>query len=459
MEEATRPRSAGVAPAVAPRRSHGAGPGALLPSPHATNSWARRTILARAHEVGLPADKARQAGNAALWYYNRLLLKIVPKDAIVRELPFSTNRYLVPITLCMGCQFVGQPVDLGRLLRLSGTPTERTVQTAHDLFVRYSRVLSTGRSVPAPVKAPHSPRFRPAGTSSRPTPPAAAPVRPTAVARPKAAARLRPAVLPEPAAPSAPARPTSLALPMSEDVLRVRRLFDAATGKARAGAPPDKPRQVATNAWARKRIADRCRNEGLPDRVSRRSLDLYERIVDLHSAKAHAPAGKRLQLSPRLNWSLVYTTIYLGCRIEEFPRDLHAILGANARPGSVREVYRLYRFYKRELNLNIPLLDVKTFIQSWLDGFELSDLMHEELATWDARRVQDRAIAIADKARTTSACRGASTKLLAAGALTTALAERRPPGTLSAFYRAIATFLHMSEEMIRVIVGRIAQAA
>ena len=46
--------------------------------------------------------------------------------------------------------------------------------------------------------------------------------------------------------------------------------------------------------------------------------------------------------------------------------------------------------------------------------------------------------------------------MIAAGALTTVLAERRTVGSLSAFYRAIATFLHMSEEMIRSVVARIA---
>lgn len=237
----------------------------------------------------------------------------------------------------------------------------------------------------------------------------------------------------------------------------MRRLFSEPEGRA-AGTTPTTPRarQIATNGWARKRIADLSRSQDIPNPVSRRALEIYERIVDLHTARGHAPPGKRLQLSPRLNWSLVYTTVYLGCRLEEFPKDLRAILGPNAKPGTIREIYRLYRYYKRELRLEVHLVDVTTFIRSWVDGFPLSELMEEEIAGHEARRVRERAIAIANRARRAASLERTSTKMIAAGALTTVLAERRPGGSLSAFYRAIATFLHMSEEMIRTVVARIA---
>lgn len=214
-------------------------------------------------------------------------------------------------------------------------------------------------------------------------------------------------------------------------------------------------RQITTNNWARKRITDLGKSLELPEPVRRRSLELYERIVDLHTPKDLLPPGKRRQLSPRLNWSLVYTTVYLACRVEEHPKDLRDILGPNAKPGALREMYRLYRFYKRQLRLSIKLLDVKTFIQSWIDGFELSELAFEKATPGENERLKVRAVRIASRARGDRSLRDTSTKVIAAGALTTALAERERPGNLSRFYRAIAEFLHMSEETIRLIVARI----
>ncbi|MGI0131915.1 MAG: hypothetical protein ACREDK_02280 [Thermoplasmata archaeon] len=413
-------------------------------------------ILSRAQEVGLDSELARHVGNAALWYYNRILLLLVPKDALVRELPFSTNRYLVPITLAMGCEFKGHPVELDRLLHLSGTPTKKTVQSAHYLYSRYRQMLSPRNRAVAPRPSATAP-FQRKEELGRPAPSTSPPTRAATTNRPKPVHR-GPMSSPR-AAPSArhAAPVTALATPLPEEIRQLHELFAGAPTPGAASSSPPKPRQIATNAWARKRIASVCHHQGIPGTVSARALAFYEKIVDLHSVKGHAPAGKRLQLSPRLNWSLVYTTIYLGCRAEEFPRDLRTILGPNARHGSIREIYRLYRFYKRELGLEIHLVDVKTFIQSWLDGFELSDLMQEEFASHETRHVRDKAIAIADRARSDASLRRTSTKLIAAGALTTVLAERRPPGSLSAFYRAIASFLHMSEEMIRAIVARIAQ--
>ncbi|MCI4361158.1 MAG: hypothetical protein L3J91_05595, partial [Thermoplasmata archaeon] len=175
------------------------------------------------------------------------------------------------------------------------------------------------------------------------------------------------------------------------------------------------------------------------------------------SRKGNVPAGKRLQLSPRLNWSLVYTTIYLGCRFEEYPKDLREILGRNPHQGSLREIYGLYRFYKRELHLAIKLVDVKTFILSWFDGFEISEVLHERATAEENERIKRRAIALANRARGDSSFDRTSTKVIAAGALTTALAERGAHGSRYAFYQAIANFLHMSEETLRLIVARLSQ--
>lgn len=220
--------------------------------------------------------------------------------------------------------------------------------------------------------------------------------------------------------------------------------------------PPARPREHTTNNWARKRIADLCRSQGIPDRVKVRALSTYERIVDLHTAKGHAPPGKRLQLSPRLNSSLVYTTVYLACRIEQYPRDLPEILGHTPAPGALREMYRLFRFYKRELNLPAAQVDVRTFIASWLDGFDLAELMTERSVAEDAAWLKQRATSIARRVQRDASLRNTSTKVIAAGALTTALVERSPPGNLAQFYRAVGNFLHMSEETIRFVVARIA---
>lgn len=422
--------------------------------PDATNSWARRTILGRARELGLPADLAKQVGSVALWYYNRIVQLHARKNTADQELPRDTNRYLVPITLSLACEYKGHPVDLERILRLSGTPTRKTVETAQTLRTRYAQWLGPARRGSSPNRA-----SRPAGPAA-PRPASRPAVRAgfevTTPARPAAAAPARAAPARTPSSPPTRTPTIALALPASLEIVRLRGLFDrlrTATGSSRG---PPRPRQQNTNAWARKRIGDVCRSLQLPDRVRRRSLEFYERIVDLHSVKGHAPPGKRLQLSPRLNWSLVYTTIYLGCRFEEYPKDLRDILGRTPHQGSLREIYGLYRFYKRELKLAIKLVDVRTFILSWLDGFELSEILQEKATAGENEWITKRAIAIANKARGESALRSSSTKLIAAGAFTTALAERNPPENRSAFYRAVANFLHMSEETIRLIVARMA---
>jgi transcription initiation factor TFIIIB Brf1 subunit/transcription initiation factor TFIIB len=258
---------------------------------------------------------------------------------------------------------------------------------------------------------------------------------------------------PDPAA-ARPNATTAFATQAPTELERLRLLLG--DGSPRPGRQVPRPRQLNTNNWARKRIADVCRGLNLPDAVKQRSLEFYERIVDLHSVKGRAPPGKRLQLSPRLNWSLVYTTVYLGCRSEEYPKDLRAILGGHAQAGSLREIYRLYRFYKRELRLAISVVDVKTLILSWIDGFEFSELLNESGGPGETTRVRNRAVQIAHRARAHASLKRTSTKLIAAGALTTALVERNPPGPLSRFYQAIASFLHMSEETIRLVASRVA---
>ena len=376
------------------------------------------------------------------------------KGAVDQELPPNTNRYLVPISLALACEARKRPVELEVILRLSGVPTPKTVETAVALLADYRRRLAAPRKVvPAPKEARGAPA-RPAGAPARrPTPPEfrtrgpglAAGAAPTSSrAPPSRAPSPRPALVVV----------TSLALPITEVGL-LRRLFptpmSAGTGRASSRA-----RVQNTNQWARKRIADVARSLGLPDPVRDRSLQLYERIVDLHTERGHAPPGKRLQLSPRLNSSLVFTTIYLGCRCEEYPKDLPDILGPNHRSGTLREVYGLYRFYKRELKLSINLVDVRTFILSWMDGYALSELLNEPTAAGDQVWLQKRAIEIANKARAAATLRKTSTKLIAAGALTTALAERDPPRNLRGFYRAVADLLRMSETTIRAMVERIA---
>jgi len=447
--------------AAPPSRPSAAGSGSRTPekgaAPVATNSWARRTILSRAHQIGLPQELAKQVGSVALWYYNRIVLMHQGKAARDQELPHDTNRYLVPITLALACDFKAHHVELERLLRLSGTPTRKTIDTAQAFLVRYAQWLTPARTGGGSPRSARGPGVRSTPSGPRPAAraefqmksPAAARSSPTSEARAGAA---RPAPSGTRLAPV-----TALAVPVSGEILRLRSLFHRLNPPNHGPRAPPRPRHQNTNAWARKRIVDVSRTLGLPEHVRKRSLEVYERIVDLHSEKGHAPAGKRLQLSPRLNWSLVYTTLYLGCRLEEYPKDLRDILGANPHQGSLREMYGLYRFYKRELKLTIKLVDVKTFILSWLDGFELSDLMQERAAASENEWVKNRAIAIANKARGHTSLRKTSTKMIAAGAFTTALVEREPPGNLRAFYRAVADFLHMSEDTIRFIVTRIGE--
>jgi hypothetical protein len=418
----------------------------------ASNSWARRTILARSMLLGLPPDVARQVGSTGVWYYNRILLLLVKKGSTSRELSPSTNRYLVPISITLACDYHRRPLDLDRILRLSARPTKGTIRAAHEMYRAYARALGAARPRPtgagprpvagAPVPAP----------SSLPTPPAFR-VR-TAGPPPGSPDRARP---PAPAVPGDAS--TALALPLPPEIAGLRGVAADPPSKRpadRASGP--RPHHHTTNAWARKRIADLCRNRGIPERIRGAALDLYNRIVDLHSARGRGAPKVRLELSPRLNWALVYTTIYLACRAEEYPKDLRAIMGDNLRPGSMREVYRLYRFYKRRLSLGITLLDVKTLILSWMDGFELGELLEEAIGSREADRLSQRAIALANRARADATLRNASTKMIAAGALTTALAERSPPGRLSTFYHAVASFLHMSESNIRLIVTMMARA-
>jgi transcription initiation factor TFIIIB Brf1 subunit/transcription initiation factor TFIIB len=425
-------------------------------APVATNSWARRTIVSRAQQIGFAPELAREVGSVGLWYYNRIVRITGRKDATSQELPYDMNRYLVPVTLALACEFKRQPVELERLLRLSGTPSKKTVATAHEFLSKYSKILAQASRAGS---SPKGPRPSPSPT------PAAVPIVP-----PHPEYRVRaPVVAPPPPVPSAkvaPSRPvarasaaprTALATQVSNEILQIRKLFAAPPAP---GSPPKtapRAKQSTTNAWARKRIADLSRSLGLPEHVKARALGTYEKIVDLHTRKNGAPPGKRLQLSPRLNWSLVYTTIYLACRLEEYPKDLREILGRNPRPGSLREMYGLYRFYKRELGLEIRMIDVRTFIVSWFDGFEISDLVRETASLKDSERIKDRAISIANRARGEKTFQDTSTKIIAAGALTTALAETDPPGTRASFYRAMAAFLHMSEGTIRYIVARIAE--
>jgi transcription initiation factor TFIIIB Brf1 subunit/transcription initiation factor TFIIB len=422
--------------------------------PVATNSWARRTILSRAQALGLPPELAKQVGSAGLWYYNRMVLLHRRTGAPDQELPPNTNRYLVPISLALACESRKRPVELDVILRLSGVPTPKTVETAGNLLAEYRKRLAAPRKVAAPQRETRGAATRPSAAPARRATPSEFRTR-----GPVSAAAPAPSKAPPSRAPSP--RPglvvvTSLAVPIAEIGL-LRRLFPTpAPPTAGAGRVPPRARVQNTNAWARKRIADVARSLGLPDPVRDRSLQLYERIVDLHTERGHAPPGKRLQLSPRLNSSLVFTTIYLGCRCEEYPKELPDILGPNHRRGTLREVYGLYRFYKRELKLSINLVDVRTFILSWMDGYALSELLNEPAAAGDQAWLQKRAIEIANKARAATTLRKTSTKLIAAGALTTALAERDPPRNLRSFYRAVADLLRMSETTIRAMVERIA---
>lgn len=431
-------------------------PGAPEKDLVATNSWARRTILARARLVDLPPDLAKQIGNIAVWYYNRILLRLKPDRAASQELPPSMNRYLVPISLGLACDYKNHHIDLDRLLRISANPTTETVANAHRMYAQYSRLLAPPRKPVVPGKVVRSPPRPKDAAISSPSFRVRSPndVRPPPVAR-RVTHPANPAPRPTPL-PST----TSLALPPSGEVLELRKLTEKRPALHRpAPLVAHRPRQANTNVWARRQISDRCRTLRLPEEVRRHALKTYEAILALHSARGHAPPGRRLILSPRLNSSLVHTTIYLGCRLEEHPADLREIMGGNPRRGALREIYRLYRIYKRELKLEIRQVDVKTFIQSWIDGYDLGEVMNEKAAAEDNARLQHRAVAIANRAKGDAAFRGTSTKLLAAGALTTALAERERPGNLSAFLRAIAAILHMGEQAIRTIVARLERVA
>jgi transcription initiation factor TFIIIB Brf1 subunit/transcription initiation factor TFIIB len=427
-------------------------------TPVATNSWARRTILARAQEIGLPPERGREVGSVALWYYNRIVLLLSKPDAINPELPYDTNRYLVPITLALACEQKKHGIELEQLLRLSEIPTKRTIATAYELRGRYSRMLATARRTGSPTKGTRAPIPAAAAGSSRPVASAGAPAR--TVGPPRAVPKAAPAAThtaPAAAAPTAISPPTALAIPPSDEIARLRNLFGTPRAASRAQRPPTWQKQPNTNAWARKRIGEVSASLKLPERVRKRALGFYEQIVDLHTAKGSAPPGKRLQLSPRLNWSLVYTTIYLGCRIEEYPKDLREILGRSSRQGAFREIYGLYRFYKRELGISVKLVDVRTFILSWFDGFDMSELIRESGGAKQSEGVKNRALDIANLARGDKSLENTSTKIIAAGALTTALAENDPPGNRASFYRAVAAFLHMSEGTLRYIVTRISR--
>ncbi len=417
----------------------------------ATNAWARRAILSRARALDVTPDVARQVGNVGLWFYNRILVKLNPRGAPERELPPNANRYLVPISLALACEYKRLPIELDRLVRIAANPTRRTIEIAHELHSFYRSMLASAPTTRRPagrerLSAPH-PVGRP-GPANGPSP----------------EFRTRP--LNPSALPHAPVAPASLrgggaavtALAIQSPASAVRDAPGVGRPRSESASPGANPhsRQVSTNAWARRRIADHGRALGLPEKVRGRALEFYDRIVAFHRTHGPGPPiSKRVNLSPRLNWSLVYTTLYLACRFEEHPKDLRDILGPNARPGSIREMYRLYRFYKRKLRLTINLVDVKTFILSWLDGYEFGELVLEKMASSETAWLKNRALVIADRAQKDRTLRDASTKMIAAGALTTAIAERHPPGRLSAFYKAIARFLHMSEESIRHIVAQI----
>lgn len=427
-------------------------------APVATNSWARRRILESSRQIGLPPETAAQLGTVSVWYYNRIVVLHHMKGSESSELPYATNRYLVPISLALACEFKRLPIGLDRLLHLSGTPSKSTIAHAHGFLAMYQRLLAPKRVAARPVTK----------SGAGPAPPSAN--RPKTAPRPGAAAsapssrRLRaPAETATPApGPSSPPIPrgpvvaATLIVASAEEASRSRGPADTPRPAGRAPKARARAKQQTTNTWARKRIIELCGTLGIPVAVRTRASALYEEIVDLHTSTSGLPAGKRLELSPRLNWSLVYTAIYLSCRAEEYPLDLRDILGGNPTEGTLQEMYRLYRFYKRKLGLSIRLVDVKTFILSWLDGFQMSGLIQDQVGTKEGQWVMRRAIDIANLARGEASLSGTSTKTIAAGALTTALAERDPPTNRNSFYRAIADLLHISEGTIRFIVKRIA---
>ncbi|MCI4361159.1 MAG: hypothetical protein L3J91_05600, partial [Thermoplasmata archaeon] len=235
--------------------------------PVATNSWARRTILARAIELGLPPDVAKQVGSLAIWYYNRIVAVVNRKDSLSQELPRDTNRYLVPITLAMASANKKHPVDLERILRLSGTPTQKTIDTAHQLLAGYDRLLARARRTTAPPRSARPPAPTRGHSAAQPGDAPEFQLRPEATARPASASLPRsPTVRPAPIEPTMPPA-TGLAMPPTAEVLQLRRLFGIAQPTMGGPKPPPRPRQQNTNAWARKRIADLCRSQGIPDRV------------------------------------------------------------------------------------------------------------------------------------------------------------------------------------------------
>lgn len=428
-----------------------------VPPSATTNSWARRVILARAHMLSLPPAMAGQVGSVALWYYNRIVVLRTTKDAKSPELPPDTNKYLVPVTLALACTHKGVAVGLDQLLRMAGNPTRRTVEIAHEWYAAYAQVLTPARGA---ARRESPPRKTAPGRAVPVVPPASASeyrLRGTGPIRPPPSGPSRPASARPSGATRAPAVVTVLAVPATPEIRSIRSMLEVHKASGKTPPPSAKPKQPSTNAWARKRIGDLSKRLGLPESVKSRALGFYDQILALHSRKTGLPAGRTAQLSPRLNWSLVFTTIYLGCRYEEYPKDLRDILGRDPPRGLIREMYGLYRFYKRELKVPIKMVDVKTFILSWFDGFEISELVQEKAASFETERLKKRALAIASRARAERTLQGTTTKIIAAGALTTALAERNPQGSRNSFYKAIADFLHMSEETIRYIVARIAE--
>ena len=420
--------------------------------PLATNSWARRTIISRSEAIGLAPEAGKQVGRAAVWYYNRLVILLNPRNATDRELPQSTNRYLVPIALKLACDYRGQAVDFDRLIRLSGNPTEKTIQTAHVLLRRYSRMVAPARRSPVLARPGRVP---PSAPSRKETGTSPGPLSPPSTAADAAARGAYILGRPSPAPPSS-SPVTALATTTYDEALQVRKLFPASKSSDKPAKPAAaRAKSFTSNAWARRRIGEMTKALGLPDRLRRRALMFYDRIVDFHSRKNPDEPVKRLELSPRLNWSLVFTTIYLACRYEEYPKDLRVILGPTQRQGTMREVYRLFRFYRRRLGLPIKSIDVRTFIHSWFDGYELSEILYERANVHDAALLRKRAVAIAEDARKQPSMKGMSSKMIAAGAFTTAIAETAPPSRLSAFYKAIAAFLHMNEGALRAVVYQI----
>lgn len=86
----------------------------------------------------------------------------------------------------------------------------------------------------------------------------------------------------------------------------------------------------------------------------------------------------------RLIESLVAAVIYAVCRMQHIPRTLDEI----ARVAGIekKEIGRAYRFIRRELKLNVPLTDPKSYVPKFCAALKLSG------------KVQERAIQILKKA-------------------------------------------------------------